>query len=51
MRGLRDVGKDTVSREPQSPDATVKAAVEASLNKCRAGMCLLQVQHRGEAGP
>jgi hypothetical protein len=36
MRGLRDVGKGTVSREFQSPDATEKAAVEAALNKCRA---------------
>src|SRR5262245_57708894 len=36
MRGLRDVGKGTVSREFQSPDATEKAAVEATVNKCRA---------------
>jgi hypothetical protein len=36
MRGLRDVGKGTVSREFQSPDATEKAAVEAALSKCRA---------------
>jgi proline dehydrogenase len=36
MRGLRDVGKGTVSREFQSLDATEKAAVEAALSKCRA---------------
>jgi hypothetical protein len=36
MRGLRDVGKGTVSREFQSPDATEKAAVEVALKKCRA---------------
>jgi hypothetical protein len=36
MRELRDVGKGTVSREFQSPDATEKAAVEATVNKCRA---------------
>jgi glutathione S-transferase len=36
MRGLRDVGKGTVSREFQSPDVIEKAAIEAALNKCRA---------------